>query len=320
LAGGSLRTASGTYRDIFSSVFGCDSVIVTKLTVAPNYEKTVEASICQGESYLAGGSLRTASGTYRDIFSSVFGCDSVIVTKLTVAPNYEKTVEASICQGESFLAGGSLQTASGTYRDIFSSVTGCDSVIVTKITVALNYEKNVEVSICPGESYYAGGILQTVAGMYTDTFTSTLGCDSIVVTNLKIILPEENIIEASICEGETYFAGGSVQSVPGIYYDTLQNVFGCDSVVVTRLSRGICTGIEPIAENTIKLYPVPTYNILHIDADGIHHEELFNAVGQHILTTTLNYIDFTGLAPGYYYLRIYSSKDDFVSKKVIFAP
>jgi hypothetical protein len=32
------------------------------------YEKTVEASICPGEEYFAGGSLQTKPGTYRYLF------------------------------------------------------------------------------------------------------------------------------------------------------------------------------------------------------------------------------------------------------------
>jgi hypothetical protein len=319
-AGGSLQSSSGTYRDIFSSTFGCDSVIVTKLTVVPQYDKAVEALICEGESYFAGGSLQTLSGTYRDIFSSAFGCDSVIVTKLTVVPKYEKAVEASICQGQSYLAGGKLQTSSGIYRDVYTSVTGCDSILVTNLTLISDYQKTVDVSICTGESYFAGGSQQTQAGKYTDIFLSILGCDSVVVINLKVMLPDQNTIMASICEGETYFAGGNFQSLPGIYYDTLQNIFGCDSVVVTQLVRGVCTGIEATTAGTIKVYPVPTRKFLYVEVDRLYHADLFNTAGQHILTTTSDYIDFTGLASGYYYLRIYYSKDEFVGRNIIFSP
>ena len=192
--------------------------------------------------------------------------------------------------------------------------------MVTRLDVVSAFEKNITVSVCQGESYFAGGNLQTTAGFYIDTFKSVQGCDSIVSTSLKILPLYEKTVEASICEGETYFAGGEQQSEPGIYYDILPSIQGCDSLIVTKLNRGICTGVSPAIETSIRIYPVPTDGILHIEHDRLHHEELFNSVGQHVLSSQLNYIDFSNLTPGYYYLRIYFTEDEFVSKKIIFMP
>jgi len=192
--------------------------------------------------------------------------------------------------------------------------------VFTKLDIVNAFEKNITVSICQGESYFVGGGLQTTAGSYVDTVRSHSGCDSIVTTSLKILPFYEKTIEASICEGETYFAGGDQQSEPGIYYDILPSTQGCDSVIVTKLNRGICTGVSPAFETSIRIYPVPTNGMLHIEYDRLHHEELFNSVGQHVLSSQLNYIDFSNLTPGYYYLRIYFGEDEFVSKKIIFMP
>ena len=140
-AGGAQQTAAGTYRDTFKSKLGCDSVVVTRLSVLPKYEKTIDVSICQSKSYFAGGALQTAAGTYRDTFTSKLGCDSVVLTRLTVSPKYEKTIDISICQGKSYFAGGALQTTAGTYQDTFTSKLGCDSVVVTRLSVLPKYEK-----------------------------------------------------------------------------------------------------------------------------------------------------------------------------------
>ena len=77
--------------------------------------------------------------------------------------------------------------------------------------------------------------------------------------------------------------------------------------------------LRPI-EASLKIYPVPTNGILHIEYDKLHHEELFNSIGQHVLSSQLNYIDFSNLTPGYYYLKVYFTEDEFVSKKLIFIP
>lgn len=47
--------------------------------------------------------------------------------------------------------------------------------------------KNIDVSICSGESYYINGDYQTEAGIYHDTIKTINGCDSIIiVANLKV--------------------------------------------------------------------------------------------------------------------------------------
>jgi hypothetical protein len=282
------------------------------------FSESVDISICQGKSYFAEGSLQTTAGVYTDTFSSKLGCDSVVVTNLKVLPVYQKSVDASICPGGSYFAGGGVQTAAGVYTDTFSSALGCDSVVVTNLKILTAYEKTVDASICPGGSYFAGGGLQAAAGVYTDTFSSALGCDSVVVTNLKVLTAYEETVEASICPGQEYFAGGSLQTIPGVYFDTFSSTLGCDSIVVTKLSLGICTAIETAPDKPVKIYPVPTNGMLYIESDDLHHEELFNSLGKHVLSSKSNSIDFADLPEGYYYLRIFSSPSEFASKKILF--
>jgi len=43
-------------------------------------------------------------------------------------------------------------------------------------------------------------------------------------------------VDTTICRGESYFAGGKLQSKSGIYYDSLFSQFGCDSIVTSKLS------------------------------------------------------------------------------------
>ncbi|MES2619972.1 MAG: T9SS type A sorting domain-containing protein, partial [Bacteroidota bacterium] len=234
--GGAVRTTPGTYRDTLTSANGCDSVITTILTVRPNSASQVNASICQGESLFVGGAVRTTPGTYRDTLTSANGCDSVITTVLTIRPHSFTTINASICDGENYLAGGVLQTSAGTYRDTLQSSNGCDSVITTVLTIRPHSFTTINASICDGENYLAGGVLQTSAGTYRDTLQSSNGCDSVITTVLTIRPHSFTTVNASICDGENYLAGGMLQTTAGTYRDTLQSSNGCDSVVTTNLS------------------------------------------------------------------------------------
>ncbi len=55
----------------------CASVVYT----------TVNADICDGQFYYAGGANQTTTGIYRDTLLTLIGCDSIIITNLTVHPN-----------------------------------------------------------------------------------------------------------------------------------------------------------------------------------------------------------------------------------------
>ena len=115
--GGAWQFVAGNYPDTLQTVAGCDSIIITDLSINPIYSTNVPIEICEGEDYLAGGMLQTLTGTYYDTLLTIDGCDSVIITDLLVHPIYQDTLEIEICNGEEHLAGGILQTTTGTYYD-----------------------------------------------------------------------------------------------------------------------------------------------------------------------------------------------------------
>ncbi len=235
-AGGAGQTASGTYYDTLAAASGCDSIVATVLQVNAAYAHLISVAICNGESFFAGGANQTSSGTYIDTFTSSSGCDSVVTTNLAVLPVYQTAVEIELCSGESYFAGGDDQSASGIYRDTLTAANGCDSVVVTTITVNPVYSLASEVSICSGDSFFAGGSFKSAAGVYSDSFISSDGCDSVIVTDLRIKPAHLAERDARICNADSLFAGGNWQSASGIYYDTLANVYGCDSIVRTNLT------------------------------------------------------------------------------------
>ena len=99
-------------------------------------------SICEGETIVLGGEERGEPGTYYDTLTNKEGYDSIIVTTLMVYPVYNTSTDATICEGESIMLGGSLRTQPGTYTDNFTSVNGCDSMVLTHLTVT-----NINVSV-----------------------------------------------------------------------------------------------------------------------------------------------------------------------------
>jgi hypothetical protein len=196
-------TTSGEYTEVFESVNGCDSTVVLTLTVNPVYSHTDEQTICEGETYVFGTQNLTTPGEYTEVFESVDGCDSTVVLTLTVNPVYSHTDEQTICEGETYVFGTQNLTTSGEYTELFESVNGCDSTVVLTLTVNPVYDETVEATIHEEElPYIFGGESLDESGVYTKTFASVAGCDSIVTLTLTIL---EYSVPVAVCNPVTIY-------------------------------------------------------------------------------------------------------------------
>ncbi len=233
--GDSEYTESGTYQDLYASVLGTDSLVITALTINPVYLFTNDAAICDGETYSEGNSNYSTSGTYIDVYETVAGCDSTITTSLIVFDNFNSTNTIQIPEGESYFEGGSEYTSSGTYTNLYQTINGCDSLVTTILTVNEVYLTTNTISLCEGESYSEGDSEYSESGTYQDLYTSVLGTDSLVITALTINPVYLFTTDAAICDGETYSEGNSNYSTSSTYIDVYETVAGCDSTVTTSL-------------------------------------------------------------------------------------
>ena len=98
--------------------------------------------------------------------------------------NTSNTVLASICTGQSYNFFGQILTTSGTYSNTIPNAAGCDSVITLTLNVQQIIRSTINESFCSGTSYNFNGNMISAGGLYTDTLTSTGGCDSIVTLTL----------------------------------------------------------------------------------------------------------------------------------------
>ena len=79
---GTIYTSSGIYDSLFTTVDGCDSLVVLDLTINNSDTTTSVVSSCDSYSWL--GTIYTSSGIYDSLFTTVDGCDSLVVLDLTI--------------------------------------------------------------------------------------------------------------------------------------------------------------------------------------------------------------------------------------------
>ncbi len=150
--------------------------------------------------------------------------------------NFSQTV--NICVGDTVKVGNSMYTNSGTYTNVLSSASNCDSIVSTIVNVLPVISNTQTISICEGDSIYVGSSIYTLGGTYVDVLSSmSTGCDSIVTTTLTVIPSIHVNQNPTICNGESFNVGNFVYTNSGTYTTTLVSaVTGCDSVVTTVLT------------------------------------------------------------------------------------
>ena len=209
------------------------NVVVKSMSV-----KTLDAQICDGDIYTQNNfkSLNRA-GVYKQKLVSKEGCDSVVVLNLQVNPISEIVFADTICFGANYVWNSKEYNRSGMYIDtLISAVTGCDSIVtlLLKVKDAPMVEKTID--ICSGKSYQFGSRTITESGVYTETFKTAEGCDSIVTLTVNVADNLRSILNEFICTGEVY-SGNGFNGIPvaGTYTLPLTSVGGCDSTIVLNL-------------------------------------------------------------------------------------
>ena len=277
LLAGSYQTVSGVYVDTLQSSAGCDSVVSTTLIVDTVVYSTTDLELCYGDSALFGGVMYDTSGVYVDTLQAIAGCDSIAILNLTIRPlNYTIADTMQRCVGDSALLAGSYQTVSGVYVDTLQSITGCDSIIEVYLNFNPIYTTQNYLSICNSDSALLEGNYQTSSGFYYDTLSNSLGCDSIIITELVVDTIVYVQLQQTICQNDSLEFGGQFVNTEGIYYDTLIHQFGCDTLNILNLI--VDTIFNTILIDTIcDVYVTQTGDSL--TTSGIYYDTLTSTNG-----------------------------------------
>lgn len=301
---------------------GCqdtDTLWVTIYFIPPTIENI---SLCDGQTYqLPGGTIVSTGGVWNDTLVSQQGCDSVLITNITVHPLPQVSIagNAPLCEGDDLqlaASGGNFYTwylpshdtihkasftisqvnlfDNGWYKVVVMDTNFCrsaDSVFIIIYPLSFTYLTD---SACPGLPYQLpGGQWVTPPGLFIDSLISLHGCDSILYIE---ILPRKSP-DLAITSNSPVCIGHNIQLLaqsnapilwegPGIFQVNVPNPIvnnaqlsdsgwytaiatgpnGCitrDSVLVIVYS---CEGFDNLAENLqLTARPVPFNDILFID-------------------------------------------------------
>ncbi|MCW3127184.1 MAG: hypothetical protein JWO03_2842 [Bacteroidetes bacterium] len=162
--------------------------------------------------------------------------DSLMDTiSIIINPPVHVIQALTICQGNSYTIGTHTYTSTGAYHDTLLTVTGCDSVVTTDLTVIPFTAQTVPLSGCNSVTY--NGTAYNSSTTILDTLRGSTGCDSIHYTvNITVKYATALTQNLIVCPGQSITIGTNVHSSAGTFIDVLTNAAGCDSTVTTTLS------------------------------------------------------------------------------------
>ncbi len=247
--GGEFRTESGTYYDTYQNRAGCDSVVTTQLMVRTPPDVRRSLTICSGDSARIGDHYRTTVGTYRHTQSTDAGCPQTVVTALEVLSVRFSQQSFLISEGDSVWTGQRFRRQPGTFYDTLRSTTGCDSVVTTILQVApaaaAITNSHQLVTLCAGDSLWAGGGYRQESGTFYDTLFRS-GTKQVMTTTTEVLPGYRTEQTVALCSGERVWFQEAWRTRSGVYYDTLLTSSGCDSLIITHL-----TVAEPVYAPTV---------------------------------------------------------------------
>ncbi len=221
--------------DTLVNQYGCDSLYRIVLVTTTHYSEWTPIPLCPGAELKIDGQVITEPGLYTYLRrSKVTGeMDSIYRVEVYDAPSYERTLERTICEGDTIMMGGKPYTHSGTFVYRGQTVDGCDSIETLILTVNPSYRFDTAVTIMDDQSFYWRGKTYNKTGMYYQGFQTELGCDSTYSLNLYVVETEYHHIDDTICNGQIYVWRGDTLTDDGYYTQIVRDTLHKFSAVYT---------------------------------------------------------------------------------------
>lgn len=233
-----LLDKEGTYDSTLSNKDGCDSIIVLTLTVHPTTYGFESIGICENETITWEGQNISMAGTLVATLENNKGCDSIAELTVIEIQEKETAIEDGFCAGDVYSYDGQILSESGIYEFSFLTSAGCDSTVTLSLQEFPIYDLQEETEICEGGYYLFNGEEISTEGSHLAELQTINGCDSMITLFLDVLPSSEYEYLDTICLGEVYAFGEIDLRLPGIYFRTITNSNGCDSLIILDLEVG----------------------------------------------------------------------------------
>jgi hypothetical protein len=244
-------------------------------------------NICSGQSYTIGSSSYSTPGMYVDTILNSSGCDSIVSTTLNVTPTYTVNNIVSICKGDTYIVGQSSYNSSGVYTDVLLDSQGCDSTVVTDLTVT-----EVIASVTQSGGYLSANVS---SGLPPYTYTWNTGETSSTISITSNGQYWVMVTDANGCVSQKYFI--TVSSLPSSIFE--------------------------VNKDDINIYPNPTEGVVNIELSNNvkysnYEVQILNNIGEVVYEdVNSKSLLMNDLSSGIYTIRLVFSDKIFHSQIIV---
>jgi hypothetical protein len=214
-------SAVGTGTDIFllklSSSNG--SLLFAKSMGGPSYEQPYAIDLnADGDIFIGGFFSSTAdfdpdAGVYNltgnglasDIFLTQYDTSGQLIWAAGLGSTDTDFMRGLTCHGNDVYCSGvfafTVDFDPGAGIDTLNSFSNSSDAFLLKMGFCATVQSGQVVSLCPGDSIFAGGNFQLLPGIYVDSLTSSMGCDSIVTSTVQYTYLLDIGSDIDTCEG-----------------------------------------------------------------------------------------------------------------------
>ncbi len=252
----------GTYEICVTPTSACfdgDQVCET-VTVSPLPPEILDETICEGDSLTYQGNTFKSGGFYSFSYTDAVGCIQGVELTLNEIPSVKVDRVENVCPGE-FVEVDGIPYGPGIHDITLTASTGCDSIINLNVIENPAPTELFDEVICEGEFVIYGGEMLDSTGLYQIDLTTSQGCDSTILVDLRVQLHDTLRAQAYLFAGDSLLWQGLVLDSAGLYAQEELDSFGCpytrllELFVVppgtTILEEAICSGESfPLGDTT----------------------------------------------------------------------
>ena len=265
--------------------FGNGKLDAFQTLINSGINDTTIQSAC--DSLLWNNMYYNTSGYQTSININSKGCDSIHVLDLTIYDSNQEIDSYLSCDSLTWIDGITYTSTNNTATYTLANQYGCDSVIHFDLTIIPPTQRDTnEITACDSYAWHSNTL--STSGIYDDTLTSQLGCDSISTLLLTINSSYSNTSTIAACNQFSW--EGNSYSSSGIYQANFTTTQGCDSILFLDLTIN-SSFADTTSQSQCDQY---TWNGQTYSTSGIYVDSNLNAVG----CDSLNYLNLS-IYPSY---------------------
>ena len=174
------------------AINGCDSIINVDLDFTSSIVNNIQTSLCPEEEISVDGTTFDINNPIGSVtLLAANGCDSIVEVDLSFYNTMETDLTLDLCDDETIQIGteiyGELNQGGVSILEN-SDINGCDSLVNVIVKYGQSSESFNAEAICENDSIFIVDEWISEPGTYTDYLIAANGCDSIINTEISLMV------------------------------------------------------------------------------------------------------------------------------------